>query len=101
MAFKIRCEYFILSSDGVGTVILDDAHADATEHTATASATSLPATNGSYAMCVTSLTGAATVEVATTPTGDADRGKLVTEGNHQWFVIKKDDKMTVLEYAMP
>lgn len=101
MAFKLRCEYFRLSNEGVGTVILDEAIADAAEHTSTQNAMSLPATNGSYAMCCTALSGAATVEVSQSPVGTAARGKVVTEGNHHWFLIKSGDKATIQEYAMP
>jgi hypothetical protein len=101
MAFNARCEYYRLSSDGVGTVILDQAAADAEEHSAgDVTAADLPATTGSYAMCVTVLSGAVTVEVGVTPVGTPERGKLILEGNHDWFLIKKDYKVTVLEYTV-
>lgn len=101
MAFKARCEYYNLSMEGVGTVILDEAIDDADEYTTTQSAIALPDTSGAYAMCVTSLTGACTVEVSANPVGTASRGKVITEGKDHWFLVKKNDKLTIQEYAMP
>lgn len=101
MAFKVRCEFWELSNDGIGTTILDEAIADAVEYTTTQDDVELPATNGAYAMSVYGLTGAATVEVSTAAEGTPERGRLVTVGTTHWFVVRSGDKLTVQEYTLP
>lgn len=105
MAFKIRTEYWNLSEigDGLGIAVLKEAMADAVEYDAsTEEAAPLPisANRAAYAMSVTGLDGAATVEVGAAPTEDAARGRLVTEGTIHWFIIEPDSLIYVEEYAL-
>lgn len=102
MAFKVRCEFWRLSTtgDGVATVLIDEAVADALEIVAdTDPVVDLPVSPGSYAMAVEGMIGSATVEVANTPTEDPARGKLVREDTQAWFIVKPGDKLYVEEYV--
>jgi hypothetical protein len=103
MAFKVRLEYWKLSSnsDGVNTVILDHTIAPADEHEGPVSAEALPTAplNESYAMSAFGVTGACVIAIGPTVAADPTlTGKLVQEGGLHWFRVDKNDKVSVIEY---
>lgn len=104
MAFKIRCEFWEMSSrgDGVESVLYDEAIGDAQEYdAATDDPVVLPVTSNraAYAMFVYGIEGTALVEVAPTPTEDAERAHIVRLGDKEGFIINPGDKIFVAEYA--
>ena len=103
MAFKIRCEFWRLSTtnDGIATVMLDQALSDAIEiAAATSSPVTLPTLNGNtYAMSVEGLTGTAVVEVAKTPTQSQARGRRINKDGLHWFKVSPGSKIYVQEYS--
>lgn len=104
MAFKIRCEFWKLSNsaDGVATVVLDRAFAPAVEHdaaTVSAAALPIPSSREAYAMSVLGISGAATVEVGSEPTGDAAYGRYIAANTLHWFIVQPDSLIFVTEYV--
>lgn len=104
MAFKARFEYWALSDtvDGVATVVLEHAVADAIEPAAGAGPLALPeqTNKAAYALSVTGLSGTCVVQIGPLPNDDPQvRGRRVATDTTHWFVVQPGDLYTIAEYV--
>lgn len=100
---KVRIEFWKLSTgrDGVAAVILDEVVAPAMEIIADTTEEDLPNRGdlGNFCAVVTSLEGDAIVEISETAAGNPLEGRLVREGEEQWFLVKTNSRLAVVGYG--